>query len=82
MEKMIDPACGMKVGPAKAAGHADHGGKTYYFCSKNCLGKFNADPARYAAHVHAGKDDGGPKHGSHATAVPPAGAQYTCPMHP
>ena len=43
-----DPVCGMAVNPAKAAGHMDHSGKTYFFCSVHCLGNFKADPARYA----------------------------------
>src|ERR1700691_4659630 len=47
----IDPVCGMKVDPAKAAGSAAHEGTTYYFCSKNCLNKFEHDPGKYAAHV-------------------------------
>ncbi len=70
---MTDPVCGMKVDPASAAGSATHGGKTYYFCGKGCLAKFNADPDRYAGA---------------RTSPAPAAAQgtgtttYTCPMHP
>jgi YHS domain-containing protein len=30
MEK--DVVCGMQVDPAKAAGHSEFNGKTYYFC--------------------------------------------------
>ena len=77
-----DPVCGMQVAPGKEAGRATHGGRTYLFCSKHCLGTFNADPGRYArgaAPEHAGH--------AHAALLParapaPAGAQYTCPMHP
>lgn len=43
----IDPVCGMRVDPAKAAGTATHAGQTYYFCSKHCLAKFEADPELY-----------------------------------
>ena len=78
----IDPVCGMTVEPAKAAGHAGHSGVTYYFCSAGCLGKFKADPARYAAHAHGGMHDGGHKHEPHAPVIEAAGAKYTCPMHP
>ena len=60
----IDPVCGMTVEPAKAAGHAEHGGMTYHFCSAGCLGKFKADPARYATHADVRK----PCHG-HRTDV-------------
>ncbi len=45
MEK--DVVCGMQVDPAKAAGSSQHDGKTYYFCSKGCKAKFDANPAQY-----------------------------------
>jgi Cu+-exporting ATPase len=43
-----DVICGMQVDPAKAAGTSQYNGKTYYFCSKGCKAKFDADPAKYA----------------------------------
>jgi Cu+-exporting ATPase len=43
----IDPVCGMKVTPASSAGSAEHNGKTYYFCGKSCLVKFQATPEKY-----------------------------------
>ena len=43
----LDPVCGMTVDPATAAGHVDHDGTTYYFCSKGCVAKFSADPKKY-----------------------------------
>jgi Cu+-exporting ATPase len=43
-----DVICGMQVDPAKAAGTSQFNGKTYYFCSKGCKAKFEADPAKYA----------------------------------
>ena len=43
----LDPVCGMTVDPTRAAGHADHEGTTYSFCSKGCVAKFTADPKRY-----------------------------------
>ncbi len=39
-----DPVCGMPVSPESAAGSFEHGGHTYFFCSKHCLEKFKADP--------------------------------------
>lgn len=45
MEK--DLVCGMQVDPAKAAGSSQYNGKTYYFCSKGCKAKFDANPAQY-----------------------------------
>jgi len=43
----IDPVCGMTVQPERAAGSYVHEGKTYYFCSPNCLAKFRQDPAAF-----------------------------------
>jgi YHS domain-containing protein len=45
MEK--DVVCGMQVDPAKAAASSQYQGKTYYFCTKDCKNKFDANPARY-----------------------------------
>src|SRR6185503_14262572 len=42
-----DVVCGMRVDPAKAAGTTEHEGKVYYFCSKGCLQRFQADAAKY-----------------------------------
>lgn len=64
----IDPVCGMQVDPHTAKHQASHNGRTYYFCSGGCRGKFVADPERYLD----GRD---------AEPVP-VGATYTCPMHP
>jgi Cu+-exporting ATPase len=41
----IDPICGMKVDPAKAAGTSTVDGKTYFFCSLGCKAKFDAQSA-------------------------------------
>ncbi|MEO8099431.1 MAG: heavy metal translocating P-type ATPase [Acidobacteriota bacterium] len=64
-----DPVCGMDVDPEKAAGHAQHAGQTYQFCSRNCLAKFEADPTKYVGR----SKDAAPSRSS---------AEYTCPMHP
>jgi P-type Cu+ transporter len=42
-EMEIDPVCGMEVNPATAAASAERGGKTYYFCSRNCHETFLAE---------------------------------------
>jgi Cu+-exporting ATPase len=42
-----DPVCGMQVDPATAAGSSQHNGKTYYFCSKSCQAKFDANPSQF-----------------------------------
>jgi Cu+-exporting ATPase len=43
-----DVVCGMQVDPARAAGTSELNGRTYYFCSKTCKSKFDANPAAYA----------------------------------
>jgi P-type Cu+ transporter len=70
----IDPVCGMKVLPEKAAASVQHAGRTWYFCSKGCGTKFESDPGKYDSSQAAPSV-------SVATATP-ASAQYTCPMHP
>ena len=87
-----DPVCGMEVDPAKAAGHGDHQGLTYCFCSNSCKAKFEAEPERYVQPV---EPDAGEKHcprcltltdqtGLAPDSATPKGAitAYTCPMHP
>jgi P-type Cu+ transporter len=72
----VDPVCGMKVLPEKAAASVEHGGRTWYFCSQGCGTKFQADPQKY---------DG--SHAGPVVSISPAltrgaSAEYTCPMHP
>ncbi|HXH82582.1 MAG TPA: YHS domain-containing protein, partial [Candidatus Tectomicrobia bacterium] len=41
----VDPVCGMTVTPHQAAGgHAEHAGRTFWFCSPRCRERFAADP--------------------------------------
>jgi YHS domain-containing protein len=43
-----DPVCGMQV--AADSGYTKmHAGTRYWFCSKSCLEKFEAEPGKYAA---------------------------------
>lgn len=65
-----DPVCGMKVNPETTAHRAEHAGGAFYFCSNGCRTKFEADPLKYLS-----------PHREPAPAAP-AGAIYTCPMHP
>lgn len=43
----IDPVCGMTVDPKTAAGSLLQDGTMYYFCSKGCLARFQAEPHRF-----------------------------------
>jgi Cu+-exporting ATPase len=44
-----DPVCGMQVDEALAPARSSHEGQSYFFCSKSCKTKFDADPSRYAS---------------------------------
>jgi Cu+-exporting ATPase len=67
---VIDPVCGMTVDPLTAAHRHSHQGRSHFFCSAGCRARFAADPEKYL-------DAEGRK-----AAPAPAGAIYTCPMHP
>jgi Cu+-exporting ATPase len=71
-----DPVCGMKV-PPDSPHVAEHGGRRYVFCCGGCRSRFLGDPGRFViAEGRAGQ-------GAVTTSEPaPAGALYTCPMHP
>ncbi|HEU4413902.1 MAG TPA: YHS domain-containing protein [Candidatus Angelobacter sp.] len=43
----IDPVCKMEVNIANAAASHDHHAETLYFCSLDCLHKFEQAPAFY-----------------------------------
>ena len=68
-----DPVCGMQVDPAKAAGRTEHSGQTFYFCSKSCKAKFDANPMPFL-NATSGREL--------PAAAASAGQEYTCPMHP
>jgi YHS domain-containing protein len=42
-----DVVCGMEVDEQQATARREYQGRTYYFCSQNCLRRFEADPAHY-----------------------------------
>jgi xanthine dehydrogenase accessory factor len=43
----VDPVCHMTVDVATARYRSTFGGRTYYFCSAGCLGRFEAAPSRF-----------------------------------
>ena len=65
----IDPVCGMRVDPATAKHHCTYKSEDYFFCSGRCRDRFEAEPEKFLQ----------PKQAEPAS---PAGATYTCPMHP
>jgi Cu+-exporting ATPase len=66
-----DPVCGMTVKPTTQH-RLTHEGKEYLFCNPRCVEKFRLDPARYLQ----------PQPRTEPAKPAPAGAVYTCPMHP
>src|SRR5437879_2864077 len=90
--KHKDPVCGMTVASEKAAGKVEHGGKTYYFCSKRCAERFSDEPEKFLAATQTGGMEHSPAPAEHG-AMQHTGAdasrtadekriRYTCPMHP
>ena len=65
-----DPVCSMDVDPHATPHHAEHVGRTYYFCSAGCRQKFIAEPGRYLDQKATQQEVVAPD------------ATYTCPMHP
>src|SRR5690606_4882297 len=67
-----DPVCGMVV-KADTPHRAKHDGREFLFCSAGCKSRFEANPGQYL----------NPASGTvHAPPTAPAGAKWTCPMHP
>ena len=80
--KAVDPVCGMTVDPSEAAGSYEYNGQTYYFCSTNCLYRFQEDPERFLQKPEPiVSQPVGIQRGPMAPILPVA-ETYTCPMHP
>ncbi len=72
-----DLVCGMDIEVASAAGSHQHAGETYYFCSTNCLSKFQEAPEKYLAPSEKETTEA-----LQETDSDESEATYTCPMHP
>jgi P-type Cu+ transporter len=70
LSNSVDPVCEMAVDPVKSPHSYSYRHRSYHFCSALCRTKFANDPQAYLK-----KED-------QDRPVPPAGATYTCPMHP
>ncbi len=86
-----DPVCGMNVNPATAKFVSQREGKKHFFCSRGCLEKFNADPAKYLNKSFSGLATLGtpapaklPMSPQAENRKPESGSQtyYVCPMCP
>ena len=75
----------MGVDPATAEHQAEHGGRTFHFCSAHCKRRFESNPGSFVhdepehQHHHAEHHES-----RHATVAAQKGevVEYTCPMHP
>jgi P-type Cu+ transporter len=85
-----DPVCGMGVSP-DSAHWLIHAGKSYVFCSGDCLEKFRSGAGRYLTDRDERRvDKPAEEHSVHHPAVmartgasvAQPGTIYTCPMHP
>jgi Cu+-exporting ATPase len=88
-DRVVDPVCGMMVDPDRAAGHVEHLGTTYHFCSKGCAAKFTANPDKYLSGAREAMTPvvqiGGLKAPAPSPSTPTPQSPttlYTCPMHP
>ena len=61
--KVKDPVCGMEIESEKAFATREHEGRTFYFCSQDCVSKFDADPHKYGHPQEHNHDKG---HGAHS----------------
>ncbi|MEM7464461.1 MAG: heavy metal translocating P-type ATPase [Pseudomonadota bacterium] len=68
---VIDPVCGMSVGPNAGKPSFTYRGTTYYFCSESCHEKFKADPYFYLS-----------GNNKRVVAKVADGVTYICPMDP
>jgi P-type Cu+ transporter len=82
-EEVVDPVCGMTIEVADAVGHADYKGHRYYFCAESCLERFKAEPGAYVDEAGTARipSPESPSTSLGASRIP-AGASWTCPMHP
>jgi len=63
-----DPVGGMNVDPKSASQSESFAGRTYFFCSQDCLAKFRSEPVLYARQRPEPSEA--------------AAGEYTYPMHP
>ncbi len=54
MAQKTDPVCGKKFDDAKAVGHSEFHGETYFFCSAKCKKAFDDEPEAYMMHAMGG----------------------------
>lgn len=77
-----DPVCGMNVSETSKFSKTNDK-KKYYFCSQNCLNKFERNPSQY---LNEEKNHEHLEHNHldepHTHEIIKQNTKYTCPMHP
>lgn len=77
-----DPVCGMNVSETSKFSKTNDK-KEYYFCSQNCLNKFERNPSQY---LNEEKNNEHLEHNHldepHTHEIIKQNIKYTCPMHP
>ena len=77
-----DPVCGMNVSETSKFSKTNDK-KEYYFCSQNCLNKFERNPSQY---LNEEKNHEHLEHNHldepHTHEIIKQNTKYTCPMHP
>jgi P-type Cu+ transporter len=77
-----DPVCGMNVSETSKFSKTNDK-KEYYFCSQNCLNKFERNPSQY---LNEEKNNEHLEHNHldepHTHEIIKQNTKYTCPMHP
>src|SRR5829696_5844523 len=81
---VLDPVCGMGVDPATAEHHAEHGGRTFHFCSAHCKRRFESDPDSFVQDEPEHHHQAEHHESRHAAVTAQKGkvVEYRCPMHP
>jgi YHS domain-containing protein len=46
---LMDPVCRMRLSDGESAGRLDHRGRSYDFCSPECIEAFGSNPDAYTA---------------------------------
>ena len=73
-----DPVCGMTVGNWPETLSLEHEGQSYYFCSRDCMEKFQEHPEQYIVPSSSAPSEESEKEDAASSGK----TVYTCPMHP
>jgi YHS domain-containing protein len=78
-ERVLDPVCGMRIDPARAAATVRHEGVAYHFCSEGCARRFQARPSRFVHGKPEGMHGGMPASSSLSSAAAGSNVAFKAP---